>query len=293
MKTELVVVTPAMARDWLKLNTENRPLRPGVVNALKGAHKRGEWMVTHQGIAFSAGGKLLDGQHRLTFISQLPEGSEVPVNVTRGLDPQAFMAIDQGARRTVSDVLGVSSGLAAVGALFARVYDTTKAGVSSVAFMEPLIRFAEPEYSELVTFSPTTCRTWSSAPVRAAAIVQMKRGHNSDFIKVQYDALIHKRFALMSPSAQSLMKQQMSGVILAARSMDLFVRALRVFDSAKPSVTRIQVNDQAAVLEEVRGFLARALTITRAAAVAPKESPAKAGRKVAEPVREFTGLEAA
>lgn len=39
-----------------------------VVKGFAEAMSRGEWMVTHQGIAFSSAGVLVDGQHRLAAV---------------------------------------------------------------------------------------------------------------------------------------------------------------------------------------------------------------------------------
>ena len=108
MKTETVLITPAQASEWLKQNTGNRRLRQGHVDALRAAFERGEWKLIHAGIAFSPSGRLLDGQHRLTMISGLPDGAVVPMSVSHGVDPGAFTVIDQGKTRTASDVFNVT-----------------------------------------------------------------------------------------------------------------------------------------------------------------------------------------
>ena len=64
MKTEVIVVSPALAKKWLDKNTVNRRVYPSVVTGLVEAIERGEWICSHQGIAFSKSGRLLDGQHR-------------------------------------------------------------------------------------------------------------------------------------------------------------------------------------------------------------------------------------
>jgi len=61
-------VTPDMASRWLEGNTHNRRINQAHVNRLCAEMKSGRWRLTHQGLAFSASGTLLDGQHRLWAI---------------------------------------------------------------------------------------------------------------------------------------------------------------------------------------------------------------------------------
>lgn len=103
LKTELVTITPDMAREWLKANTKNRKIRPHVVDKYASDMMNGDWMVTHQGIAFDSEGTLIDGQHRLLAISK----ANVPVQmmVTRGFVPGTMSMIDVGAARKTSDII--------------------------------------------------------------------------------------------------------------------------------------------------------------------------------------------
>lgn len=281
MKTAMQLVTPAMARKWLDSNTDNRRLRPHVVEALRMAWERGEWKATHQGIAFAKNGTLLDGQHRLMFISQLPEESLVPINVTTGCEDDLFGVIDQGTRRTLSDITGMSEGLAAVGRLFAKVQNgSTSAGLTPL-YVAPFIQWAADSYSELVTFCPAASKIWSSSAVRGAAIFQMKHGSDADFVKISYDALVRSDIDAMPHAARVLMQQRMSGKIVSARTFDLFCRALRAFDSRRSGkIKTINIVDQAGTLAEVRAALDF---------LGPqKKGPAQAGPKVAIPVAKST-----
>lgn len=271
------MVTPAMARQWLERNEGNRRLRPGIVESFAHAFARGEWKITHQGVGFAQSGRLLDGQHRLTFISQLPEGVSVPINVTTGMDEDVFGAIDQGARRTLSDVLSVSGDMAACGMFFAKIVDTRRIGIT-VQQAVPFVEFVSPEYEQLVSYCSAKARIFSSAAVRCAAIYQMKRGHDADFIKLAYWSLVHADIDSMPPAARVLMSQHISGKIVSARSADLFCRALRVFDSRSTGkVSRIIIKDQAGILAEVREYVI----------AKTKKGPASAGPKVAKPEADF------
>lgn len=279
MKTSIQSVTPAQARIWLKQNRDNRPLRANVVETLRAAWERGEWKTTHQGIAFSRSGRLLDGQHRLTFIASLPEGAAVQLNVSMDCDDSLFDVIDQGARRSLSDITGASGGLVAVGRFFARISNSSHTAGLTASYCMPFIDWVQPEYEELVTYAPTNCKVFSAAAVRAAAIMQIKRGHDADFVKVSYDALVRADIDSMPYPARALMQQRMTGRLQGSRSLDLFCRSLRAFDSTRTDkIKSINVVDQAAVLAKVREEIAHL----------QKNSPAGAGQQVAKPVVKFS-----
>lgn len=102
---QLVVITPEMAADWLTANTSNRSVRSYLVERLAGAIRRGEWVVNGDPIRFDDEGALIDGQHRLWAILE----AEMPVEsyVISGLPHVAQDTVDQGAKRTLSDVLAL------------------------------------------------------------------------------------------------------------------------------------------------------------------------------------------
>lgn len=270
----MTLVTPAMARKWLRENDGNRPLRASVVAGLLAAYKRGEWKITHQGIAFSPSGRLLDGQHRLSFVAELSAGESVPMNVSYDMDESAFEALDIGVKRSMSDIYGSSTELIAVGRFFARIANSSSSEGLTNQFVKPYIDWVEPEFVMLTTFCSKKIRVWSSAPIRAAAIVQMKRGYDRDFIRMAYASLVRAEVSVMPHAARALMQQLMTGKIASARSLDLFVRGLRVFDSSQQQpVAKIMVKDQARAIEEIRAWIDSQ----------QKKGPGTAGLKVAKP----------
>lgn len=93
--TEIMLVTPKLAKKWLEeTNTNNRRIASMKVMAMAAAIERGEWHLTHQGIAFYEDDSLADGQHRLSAIVK----ADKPVRcmVTYGLPKQAHAGIDEG-----------------------------------------------------------------------------------------------------------------------------------------------------------------------------------------------------
>ena len=275
MKTELRMITPQVAREMLKHNKENRPLRIGWVDTLRAAWDRGEWKKTNASIGFATSGRLLDGQHRLTMISQLPEGTLVPVNVTIGMDDDSFDAIDQGKHRSLGDLYNITAGMAACATFCAKIANSSERSGLTPQAVRPFVEWIAPQYSALTTFCPSAAVVFSSAPVRTAAVLQMKRGHDEDFILNAYRSMVLSHIEEMPYAARALVQQRMNGKILSARSNDLFCRALRVFDSTqRQRISSILVKDMPAALAEPRDFIVRSLG---------KKMPATAGKSVAKP----------
>jgi hypothetical protein len=108
--TTIEHVTPEIAAEWLKKNVGNRPLNIAAVKRLARALTAGEYVLTHQGIAFDASGMLIDGQHRLHAVVE--SGVAIDLMVTRGVATQAREKIDTGKVRTVAHVLSFRFGLA-------------------------------------------------------------------------------------------------------------------------------------------------------------------------------------
>jgi hypothetical protein len=108
MKISQVQMSPNEAERILTASQaeRQRPLNPARVRNLAGAITSGQWRVTHQGIAFSESGSLIDGQHRLAAIALA--GQTVPILVTEGLPDDAFDAIDTGRTRTPATALTIA-----------------------------------------------------------------------------------------------------------------------------------------------------------------------------------------
>ncbi|MFE7193753.1 hypothetical protein [Kitasatospora sp. NPDC057541] len=101
--SRIVKVTPEIAEEFLSRASVNRPLDKGQVRTLAEAIIRGEWRLTHQGIAFDKAGELLDGQHRLHAI--IEANSPAEMFVVDGLSRDVFPVLDTGKRRSAADTL--------------------------------------------------------------------------------------------------------------------------------------------------------------------------------------------
>ena len=253
MKTNTVHITPKMAAEWLESNTINRPLRRTVVDGLVLAYQRGEHRLTHQGIAFADTGELLDGQHRLSAIAKMPDDFSIPMLVTTGMPKDSFDAIDQGLKRSHGDVLRVSQGLASVARYMATIVETSRAGITSQSLV-PYVRGVEGTYGQLVGFCPKSTKTWSSAAVRAAAILRMLAGGDRDYIRLNYYSLNHMEFDSMAPVVQALYRQQVSGKA-STHGYDLFYRAMKAFDQRNAGMNKIQIDSPSTMIQMARALV--------------------------------------
>lgn len=101
--TGFLRISPAMAEGFLKKNLKNRTLRAARVAIYVDEMTRGEWLDTHQGIAFDTSGNLVDGQHRLA--AMVESGKTYTLPVTFNVSERAVAAMDTVSPRTAADIL--------------------------------------------------------------------------------------------------------------------------------------------------------------------------------------------
>jgi hypothetical protein len=107
MILETVDLTPEEASKMLAISSQhehsNRGLRKANLERLTHAITSGQWRETHQAIALSPDGVVIDGQHRLNAI--VAANQTVRVLIARDVNPDTFDVIDTGAVRSPYDVL--------------------------------------------------------------------------------------------------------------------------------------------------------------------------------------------
>lgn len=251
MKTEIVNITPELAAQWLQINYFNRTLRRPVVDRFKAVIRRGEYVLTHQGIAFSEAGTLLDGQHRLTAISESP-GVCIPMLVSWGLPEQAYEATDLGLKRTDADSLRTDDRRVVECARRIAVICLSNRSSITPTMLNPLIDAIKPAHTLLINFCPTAVKTWSSAPVRVAAVFSMMTGGDTDYIRGIYRALVLSDFDAMPKVVQALYKAHLNGHIRAADSADMIARCMVAFSPSKAANTKIQISDTGESMAKIR-----------------------------------------
>lgn len=117
MKSQIVYVTPEIARHYLSLNTANyRTIKPAVASRYAEDMKSGNWHENGEAIQFSKNGTLKNGQHRLLAI--VNSGVSMEMNVVTDLDDDVEI-FDWGSARSnaqIAKARGLSLGTDAIGA---------------------------------------------------------------------------------------------------------------------------------------------------------------------------------
>lgn len=176
-------ITPQKAREYLGRNTNNRPIRRAVVEAYARDMAAGNWRVTHQGIAFSESGELVDGQHRLMAV--IRAGVNVQMVVTRGVEDAAKVVIDQNAARSLADSLKLT-GVQADNSLtaFIRFFADTKLKIARRGGKMTSSEAAEfcNEYPAVVRIYRAMIRAQARipAPVAVALVCAVLNGESID-----------------------------------------------------------------------------------------------------------------
>ena len=242
----VMLVTPALAAEWLKSNTRNRRIDATAVSNLASVIRGGGWRTTHQGIAFGADGALYDGQHRLSAIVEAGVG--VHVEVTRGLDTDSLGVIDNGGKgvRRPADVLRITKdidlGRNEVGALMA-AYQIVEAGnlVCNPRQTPETLGFAEETYGAAlraihgvllgahaarISCAPvvsTLIVAWKSHPAAAVKFAAMLR--DGENLPARHPALALRNHLMMGKAKASGGGASRDGVSLrVAAAFDAFVR---------------------------------------------------------------------
>ena len=253
MEFETVMITPKMARDFLSNNVGNRDLRKSVVKDFSEALKRGEWRISHQGVAFSTSGRLLDGQHRLSAIAET--GISAPMVIARGVPEEAFCVMDIGVKRTLYDIYHTNPFIqAAISCIYKIQSGDSNKSVSPQTF-ETYYSVFGPTMERIHSECPRQTPRLSIAAVKAAACLRMHWHESSDeYVVAQYSNLVNMDFNEMSPTMMALYKLLYAPK--KATNMLTFERAYIAFDDAYQDRKRIVVRERGykigAIREKIR-----------------------------------------
>ena len=243
IKTSLEQITPAIAEKYLAKNFKgNRPLRPASIRDYANKMRAGEWVPTHQGIAFDQDGFLIDGQNRLSAV--LMSGVTVTMMVTQGLPTDAFKAFDIGAKRKMADILRVPKPHAEIASFLAKL----------VSGIHPTVTQVELMYGEIAESTrmlledcPSTRKTYSAAPVKSAAVFSMViRPRSIDYVKKTYRGLVMFDIcdATFPMVGKAFIRQcETTNKAGSMDQRDLFTRAMILFDPSKANISKIQIGE--------------------------------------------------
>lgn len=232
LRVRVLTIGPAEAEALLKLNTDNRKIRPGRVKYYARVMKQNGWVLTHQGIAFSEDGVGLDLQHRLLAVIQ--SGVDIKVMVVEGLSKEAFAAIDQMERRSVADALKMRQDLTEEAKFMLLVAGGQNGAHPTIDDIRDASE-AIMEYSDyLRDTAPTKRKVVGAVSMRVAAIMlMMKAPHQAEKIAGIYRLFSLGRTEEYTPIMHAFNRQIADGKMNTSDApgrIDLFRRAVIVLD---------------------------------------------------------------
>ena len=126
MYSEVQLITPELAKQYLERNLKNRPINDQRVTFYAKDMANGTWQLNSQGISFYENGSLADGQHRLRAV--IRANTAVLMMVTYNV-PNTSLIFDRGKMRTPKDILSLND-------LPATVTNVTTVGAINILFCE-------------------------------------------------------------------------------------------------------------------------------------------------------------
>lgn len=251
MKISVMQITPDLAAEFLKRNTGNRTIRKTAVNQYADDLRRGNWKLTHQGVAISPSGRLLDGQHRLSAIVQA--GIAAQMVVALDVDEGAYAVIDRGKPRRLTDAVQKPQKMVEIGAFICRLHGL---GGVEAHHLDPVLLSFEDQINDLYASSAHTPKGRSTAGIKAAVILRLKQNPNRHYTDLldQWRAFMLSDFDAMWPSVKAFYKQIIDesngggGQIQKDRA----VRAWIAFDPNRKNISKIIVRDYEVPLQEMR-----------------------------------------
>lgn len=236
-----MLVTPDQATTWLQSNNINRTVRNHWVNQLANQIKEGNWVVTHQGIALSQSGVLLDGQHRLMAI----EKAQIPVEmfVCTDADESIFKAIDCGIKRSMADLTRLGRFEAeAANKVCKIVFNGRNISPEKVMLIgnSNFIKIHE----KIMQFCSARARYYGSVNVRISACLAISLSNRFDYVAQVYADLNRMDIQGLPPIASCLVKQVATNGAHVSNSGDCLARTFKVFNEANRNYTRLIINEQ-------------------------------------------------
>jgi hypothetical protein len=165
MKIETKIITPEIALQYLEKNNNVRTPDLRKVTRIANSIKRGEWVTTHQGIAFDNKGNLVDGQNRLMAIVEADRAIELMIATDVCQDAVAEM--DRNTPRNNAVLLGTNKKCAEIVTHISRIL---YGGAPSRCNLQDVLDVLDGAIVKLYQQTNTTKRSLSTAPVKAAFV---------------------------------------------------------------------------------------------------------------------------
>ena len=254
-------VTPEMAAKWLGKNDVNRALREHRAAFIARSIADKKWVTTHQAIAFSRSGRLLDGQHRLRAIIMANES--VLIWVARNVPEEAFGVMDSGLPRQMHERIGSDKRRTAIACTMFRALRPGRPPHNYEVSL--LLDLLEPSFIKIESI-PKINRSSkvTRAPVMAAAILRVadcQEGSQRQLSILDSIARLVNGDLSGSPKAIVCLYRQLYETIAekstGSNANEMFSRAFYAFDQKNANISKIQIKDISVHLGEAREIFNR------------------------------------
>jgi hypothetical protein len=259
MKFEVQTITPIEAAKLLGKNEANRKLREHRAAAMARAMREGRFKLTHQPIALSKRGRLLDGQHRLRAI--ILANKPVKLVVATDVPEETFDVLDAGLPRKMFERLKTNPQHTAVASSLWRFMcrETMQEYEAQI-----MLDIFGPALAKMDAISRPIKNNRVSKAVQEAAFmlrlaeaIKSKDDNRAIYIGWVLGKLRRADTAGLPSVAISYYLQLAQGGprnpgIGVSQATDDFVRAWVVLDPNRENVQRLQVNDHSAEVREAR-----------------------------------------
>lgn len=233
-------ITPALASRMLATSPGNRKISDWYIDHLAAAMRRGEWQVTSQGIGFNTRGQLRDAHHRLNAVIR----SNVTIKsvVVLGMSDSAYGVTDIGMKRNYGDRLDLNRHVAEVCRQGCAYYLNDNR--PTINQMQTIIECGLRHAAQIIQDTcGTATKYFSSCSFRLGAATLILEGADRSYILNQYRALCLCQIDEMTPASRAVLQQYNRGNADSTDKIDTLARALRVLDSKRSTVTKIQISD--------------------------------------------------
>lgn len=232
IRSRIMEIGPDEAKALLAANYKNRTVRHNVVNRYAKRMREGDWLPTHQGIAFSSTGRGLDLQHRLLAV--IKSGCTVQIMVTEGLDDKVFEVIDKHQSRSTGDSISENHKDCAIAKFLLRIFATDNR-LHDDFDVRDYIKIFRYEMTLLRESPAKHSKGFSTIPVRSAAIVQMAlMPRSADQILQKAIDFSNQNLSAFTPAMVGFANAIIAGRINAIgyeSRLEMFLKACKIFDS--------------------------------------------------------------
>jgi hypothetical protein len=253
VKTEIVVVTPEMAKIMMEKNVGNRNMNDNRVALYTSYMKNGEWRQTGQGIICSEDGNVIDGQHRLEAIKKSNKSITMVKTTVRDKSGSCLTAvgvpIDLGQKRTVGNVLGISGSKIAI--LRMLIYFLDENG-PELAKNPSYIEKIHDLYSDVFEMLPgSKSAIFSQAAIRAIFLLRLKLGQN--YIE-EYNNILNRSYQAISPLWASYMRRVEDSKNFTSHEHNKIIMAYTWYATSddRQNQSRVNVREFQALIDEAK-----------------------------------------